>query len=103
MSAVTPELEQAVRRCAVLRARWMPWVEIAAELHVPPDVLERWPWQYREIWRPAHAQEFERLQAELEKEIDKELEQLRKESPEFDAWARRREMPRKRRDRGRKP
>jgi len=91
MSVLTPELEQAVRRCAVLRARMMPWVEIAAELHVPPDVLEQWQWQHRAIWRPAYDQEGERLRVELVKEINKELEELRKERPELDACLKRRE------------
>ncbi len=102
MPVLTAELEQAVRRCAVLRARWMPWVEIAGELHVPPDVLEGWQGQYREIWRPAYAQEANRLRAELAKEIDRQLEEMRTEMPEFDAWVRRREGRRKRADKGRK-
>jgi len=97
MSVLTPELEQAVRRCAVLRARLMPWVEIAAELHELPEALEQWQWQYRELWRPAYAQEFERLRVELLKEITKELEEMRKERPEFDAWVKRQERRRHRR------
>ena len=100
MTVLTRELEQSVRRCAMLRARWTPWVDIAAELHVPPDVLEEWPWQYRETWRPVYRKEFERIQAELVKETNRTLEEMRKEMPQLDAWATRRERRAKRGSKG---
>ena len=100
MTVLTPELEQAVCRCAMLRARLTPWVDIAAELHVAPEVLEEWPWQYRETWRPVYRKEFERIQAELVKETNRTLEEMRKEMPQLDAWATRRERREKRGSKG---
>jgi len=97
MTAPTPELEQAVRRCALLRARLTPWVDIAAELHVAPEVLEEWPWQYRETWRPVYRKELERIQAELAKELRRTVEEMRKDLPQLDAWPTRRERRTERR------